>query len=106
MKHILVRLALVAATAGLFAQASMTQAGEPRSTVSSSGFNMAVPDSVLDRASSKRPIGGYSYSPADVMDGSNRPYLGRSQSLGGPFDSGFFFDSGTGWLGGNSPYLK
>ena len=30
----------------------------------------------------------------------------NKQSQGGPFDSGFFFDSGIGPNGGNSPYMN
>ena len=57
----------------------------------------------------RRRIGGYSYSAGDVTStyGSNPPpYMDVRQSQGGPFDSGFFFDSGTGLHGGNSPYLR
>ena len=61
--------------------------------------------------------GGYSYSPEDVFNtyGLTRnkygnlssyrdPYVDR-QTNGGPFDHGFFFDSGMGPHGGDSPYL-
>lgn len=60
--------------------------------------------------------GGYSYSSGDVINiyGSSRsPYRGAftyrdraldTQTPFGPFDSGFFFDSGIGPRGGNSPY--
>ena len=33
------------------------------------------------------------------------PHLNK-QTPGGPFDSGFFFDSGIGRNGGNSPYMN
>jgi hypothetical protein len=33
------------------------------------------------------------------------PYINK-QSPGGPFDSGFFFDSGMGPNGGDSPYMN
>ena len=33
------------------------------------------------------------------------PYVNK-QSPGGPFDSGFFFDSGMGPNGGDSPYMN
>jgi hypothetical protein len=33
------------------------------------------------------------------------PYINK-QSPGGPFDSGFFFDSGIGANGGDSPYMN
>lgn len=60
--------------------------------------------------------GGYSYSAEDVINtygdsrtlygGANNyrdPMLDR-QTPFGPFDHGFFFDSGVGLRGGNSPY--
>ena len=61
--------------------------------------------------------GGYSYWPEDVINtygltrnkyGSMNSYRDPSldrQSPGGPFDHGFFFDSGMGPQGGQSPYL-
>lgn len=59
-------------------------------------------------------IGGYSYSKRDVtnLGGWMRGYgvLGRTsrytQSPGGPFDTGFWFDPGLGPIGGNSRYLQ
>ena len=61
--------------------------------------------------------GGYSYTPSDVVNtygltrnlyGSNNsfrdPFVDR-QTIAGPFDHGFFFDSGIGPRGGDSPYL-
>jgi hypothetical protein len=56
----------------------------------------------------RRRIGGYSYGRADVVNTyrqSPPPWLDVRQTPGGPFDSGFFFDSGMGLHGGNSPYL-
>lgn len=56
-----------------------------------------------------RRIGGYSYSASDVSStyGANPPpYMDVRQTPGGPFDSGFFFDSGMGPHGGNSPYVR
>lgn len=55
----------------------------------------------------RRRIGGYSYSAADVTStfgGRPPPWMDVRQTPGGPFDSGFFFDSGMGLHGGNSPY--
>src|SRR4051812_36780677 len=55
----------------------------------------------------RRRIGGYSYGRADVVNTYGRsppPWLDVRQTPGGPFDSGFFFDSGMGLHGGNSPY--
>jgi hypothetical protein len=60
--------------------------------------------------------GGYSYSAGDVINtyGNNRSLYGGAnvyrdrmldrQTPFGPFDHGFFFDSGIGPRGGNSPY--
>jgi hypothetical protein len=60
--------------------------------------------------------GGYSYSATDVANTADdsrvqfgstnsyrNPYLDR-QSRSGPFDHGFFWDSGVSPRGGNSPY--
>jgi hypothetical protein len=71
------------------------------------------------RSSSKvERRGGYSYNQADTINtyGDARGRFGRSDSLRdpsidrqtnfGPFDHGFFFDSGVGPRGGNSPYLN
>ena len=62
--------------------------------------------------------GGYSYSPEDVINtyGDSRskyggasnyrdPMLDRQTNFG-PFDHGYFFDSGIGPRGGNSPYQQ
>jgi hypothetical protein len=57
----------------------------------------------------RRRRGGYSYSVGDVINTYRRsppPYAHVRQTPAGPFDSGFFFDSGIdGPHGGNSPYL-
>ena len=67
------------------------------------------------RASRQRR-GGYSYSVQDTIDtyGDSRTINGGASSYrfefytrqapSGPFDHGFFFDSGIGMHGGNSPY--
>ena len=61
--------------------------------------------------------GGYSYSYSDSIDtyGSARTVTGGSryyrdaqldrQTTHGPFDHGFFFDSGVAPRGGDSPYM-
>jgi hypothetical protein len=57
---------------------------------------------------SGRRVGGYSYRGTDVTNTYGRtpaPYMDVRQTPAGPFDSGFFFDSGIGPRGGNSPYL-
>src|SRR6476660_2515417 len=56
----------------------------------------------------RRRVGGYSYGAADVINtygSSPPPWADIRQTPSGPFDSGFFFDSGMGPRGGNSPYL-
>ena len=62
--------------------------------------------------------GGYSYAPEDVVNtygqtrglfGSINSYRDRyvdRQTSSGPFDHGFFFDSGIAPRGGDSPYLN
>jgi hypothetical protein len=55
----------------------------------------------------KKPAkGGYSYRKADVID--TRRFVDTSstrQSQGGPFDSGFFFETPQGPFGGTAPYF-
>lgn len=62
--------------------------------------------------------GGYSYNQADSINtyGDSRSNYGNSsslrdpsldkQSVAGPFDHGFFFDSAIGPRGGDSPYMN
>lgn len=62
--------------------------------------------------------GGYSYRPEDVINtygltrslyGSTNAYrdpFADRQTPAGPFDHGFFFDSGIAPRGGDSPYLR
>jgi hypothetical protein len=64
-----------------------------------------------------RRVGGYSYSPEDVINtyGLTRNLFGATNSYrdlstdrqtpSGPFDHGFFFDSAIAPHGGESPYL-
>lgn len=64
-----------------------------------------------------RRRGFYSYSASDSYNtyGTNNTVYGgwnfaydppiARQSSGGPFDNGFFFDSGSGPRGGDSPYM-
>jgi hypothetical protein len=62
--------------------------------------------------------GGYSYDQFDAINtyGDSRGRFGSSSSLrdpqlgrqteAGPFDHGFFFDSGVGRNGGDAPYMR
>ena len=53
---------------------------------------------LLERLASENPL--------EALHGGNiDPYINK-QSPGGPFDSGFFFDSGIGPNGGDSPYMN
>lgn len=66
----------------------------------------------------RRRVGGYSYSAADTINtyrdsrtlngGANsyRFEMYTRQTPSGPFDHGFFFDSGVGMNGGHSPYMN
>ena len=62
--------------------------------------------------------GGYSYNQYETINtyGDSRGRYGQANSLrdpqlgrqteAGPFDHGFFFDSGVGRNGGDSPYMR
>src|SRR5262245_15943502 len=57
----------------------------------------------------RRRRGGYSFGVPEVIGTYGRappPYADVRQTPSGPFDSGFFFDSGIAPHGGNSPYLQ
>jgi hypothetical protein len=62
----------------------------------------------VDIYAPRRRIGGYSYSVPDITNTYNArnppPYADVRQTPSGPFDSGFFFDSGFGRNAGNAPY--
>lgn len=58
-----------------------------------------------------RGVGGYSYSYADSLLSFDNTRILRDRDAyfdrqGGPFDHGFFFDSGAHFRGGESPYLN
>ena len=55
----------------------------------------------VERGSSPEEIARYFALYGGYID----PYINK-QSPGGPFDSGFFFDSGIGPNGGDSPYMN
>ena len=80
----------------------------------------AVAPALADGKKSKghsQQRGGYSYDYADSINtyGDSRSKYGGASSLrdpnldrqtnAGPFDHGFFFDSGIGERGGDSPYM-
>src|ERR1700730_13737166 len=104
-------LAIGIAILALFGSVGVMHSGECRAETYGSGH-------AKSRHYRKRPLevtiygrrrrGGYSYSASDVINTYGRsppPYAHVRQTPGGPFDSGFFFDSGMGLHGGDSPYL-
>jgi len=111
--------ALLAASAALFAAAPAAQAqsaGAGNGGAQHPKSNYYRRKGTRNRGSIRR--GGYSYSFADTIntygDANTRygsansyrdPMLGR-QTTSGPFDNGFFFESGVAPRGGNSPYLN
>ncbi len=70
------------------------------------------------RKAGKVRAGGYSYDYSDTINtyGDSRSLYGSTQSFrdpmldrqtnAGPFDHGFFFESGNAPRGGNSPYMN
>jgi hypothetical protein len=121
MKHALLAAALAAI--GVFAISASSEAGGRK------GRPMAAADSVEHpraryyyRKRGTRVYayrarrGGYSYAPEDVANtyGLSRTLFGLNnsyrdpwsdrQTSSGPFDHGFFFDSGIAPRGGDSPY--
>ncbi|MEM8973548.1 MAG: hypothetical protein AAGD43_15935 [Pseudomonadota bacterium] len=114
---------------GLVAALAMSMVGLPQTTwahgaskkVYSGGAHRSSKKYRRGRARVKgyvRRRGGYSYSAQDSINtyGDSRTLNGGANSYrfelytrqapSGPFDHGFFFDSGIGLHGGNSPYLN
>ena len=104
MRAAVLAILMVAGLGGATAQAD-----EPSVTRSSKAVRITVDG---------QRRGGYSYKYAETINtyGNARSRYGSvnsyrdagtdRQSPGGPFDHGFFFDSGVGsWYGGQSPYL-
>jgi len=73
-----------------------TQKRKPSARRAQKGRSYAV-----ERGSTPEEIARYFALYGGYID----PYINR-QTPGGPFDSGFFFDSGIGPNGGNSPYMN
>ena len=102
----------------------------PQAAFAQQGFSLAHPASAYYRGAGRkrvvrgpqvrgfqqRRVGGYSFGAADTihtygnvrsMFGGNnvyRDFQADRQTRFGPFDHGFFFDSGMGGRGGYSPY--
>jgi|SRR5262245_40561519 len=67
------------------------------------------PPMEIDIYAQRRRVGGYSYRVPDVTSSYNSrnppPYMHVRQTPSGPFDSGFWFDSGCcGLHAGDAPY--
>lgn len=81
------------------------------------GLTASAVDAAPKKGSKERR-GGYSYSVQDTINtyGDSRTKYGGATSLrdpmldrqteAGPFDHGFFFDSGIAPRGGDSPYMN
>jgi hypothetical protein len=71
------------------------------------GYRRKRPPLEIDIYAPRRR-GGYSYRVQDITSTYNRrnppPYAHVRQTPSGPFDSGFFFDSGFGPRAGDAPY--
>lgn len=123
MKHLIALVAAAALMAVAWAPTTAVAGGayKRKSASSSGGAHRASryyrrKPQVRGYRSPRR--GGYSYSAADTINtyGDSRTLFGGAnsyrfdlytrQSRSGPFDHGFFFDSGFGLHGGNSPYMN
>jgi hypothetical protein len=118
-----IALALTLGSLALLGFGSAGEAAERRASVVAGTAAMHQPTSAryvrkrVHGVGGSRRIGFYSYSYRDVINtyGMSRtlygstntyraPFMDR-QTPSGPFDHGFFFDSGMGLHGGDSPYL-
>ena len=102
MGRVLVLSALLA-VAGLLVPAAPAAAGDGiyANTLIYVGGRKQARNSKSRRPQTQEEIARYFALYGGFID----PQSNR-QSLGGPFDSGFFFDSGTGPNGGDSPYMN
>mgnify|MGYP001812023056 CR=1 FL=1 len=105
MKCLLLSVALLV---GMSAVAVQANAGE-RGYRGDSGYKKSRGGPKVKGYTKRR--GGYSYDYLDTIntygnvDEFRDPDVDR-QSIMGPFDSGFFFDSATGLAGGSAPYMN
>lgn len=107
----------------MIAVAPLAEAGDRHSKSGASSSGGAHPTSRHYRSGARvkgyrKRRGGYSYSYQDSINtyGDSRSNFGSASSLrdpmldrqspAGPFDHGFFFDSGTMRNGGDSPYMN
>lgn len=107
----------VAVAAFSFASVDHAEAGDRSKASRSSGASAYGRSGAQVRGYAQRR-GGYSYSYQDSINtyGDSRSLYGATQSFrdpmldrqtnAGPFDHGFFFESGIAPRGGNSPYMN
>ncbi len=91
---------VAAATGGAHPKSSYYRAGGPRVkgfVARRGGYSYTVPDAINTYGDSRSKFGGAT----SLRD----PMLDR-QTNAGPFDHGFFFDSGISPRGGDSPYMN
>lgn len=110
LKSILLSLGVVALAASSAVAAEEVRSGRMLTTAdgpSTPAARRKRPPIEVDIYAPRRR-GGYSFGVQDVTSTYNSrnppPYAHVRQTPSGPFDSGFFFDSGIGPRGGDAPY--
>ncbi|MFN3625744.1 MAG: hypothetical protein ACK4TP_16975 [Hyphomicrobium sp.] len=100
----------IVAAAGVLMLATLSGAGDYVAPGAQAG-EAVQKKKTARRAKSREYAVEQGASPAEIAryfalyGGYIDPYINK-QSPGGPFDSGFFFDSGIGANGGDSPYMN
>lgn len=118
---------MLAAVCGAIAVLAFTNAGQAGDRQAGRTYGQGQMEPIKSRYHRKRATrvkgfmargGYYSYTDTDVVNvyGGSRTLFGSTnsyrdpftdrQTTAGPFDHGFFFDSGTGPRGGDAPYLR
>ncbi|MEN2494486.1 MAG: hypothetical protein TECD_00385 [Hyphomicrobiaceae bacterium hypho_1] len=115
-KHLMTASACMVLTLTCLVFASTLFAQQPSSGGHRASKYYEDSDTAAKARASRQRRGGYSYSARDTINtyGDSRTVNGGANSYrfefytrqtpSGPFDHGFFFDSGIGMNGGNSPY--
>lgn len=101
----------VVAAAGFLMLATLSGAGDYVMPDASAGESVQKKKKTARRSKDRAYALEQGASPAEIAryfalyGGYIDPSINK-QSQGGPFDSGFFFDSGIGRNGGDSPYMN
>ena len=114
LKSFLISLGIVAITAATgpaaadqVRSARLAPAAEV-ATEKACAYRRKRPPLEIDIYAQRRRPGGYSYRVPDITSTYSvrnpPPYAHVRQTPSGPFDSGFFFDSGIGPRAGDAPY--